>query len=674
MPQIINTNLASLNAQRNLNNSQADQSTALQRLSSGLRINSAKDDAAGLAISTRFETQVEGLTVAIRNANDGVSLAQVAEGALGSLTSNLQRIRELALQSANDTNSALDREALNAEVQQLLQEVESVSEDAAFNGRKLLDGSFEKATFQTGANVGDTISFTIAEASVETLGTSSKNGISSFRTTTATPALTAGDLVINGVAVGSSLPSDDTASTDAPEKSAIAMAAAINRVSDKSEVTASVNANTVGGRPVSGNAAANTITINGESFTITTSAGGSPSATLSSITSAINEKSGVTGVRAEVAGDSDGGVNLIADDGRNIQLGGTTAALENVGLAQPSTYIGTYSLLSKAGDEIEITSDSGNILNAGLQVGDYSGGNSGVINGDMDDTTAVGEGDLVINGVSVGALEASLDNASTSNPDKSAISLAAAINKIGDKAGVTAVVGETRVNSGNVTAASAANFDLNGVTISISQQSDVPTQLQALVGAVNAVSGQTGVTAEVLDGDSYTLIAADGRNIDIAAITGGLNSGFSAPSLTQGAVTLESAGPITLSTNTGNIGLSGFTAGVYGGSESGQRLKDIDISTVQGALDALAAVDNALQSINIQRADLGAIQNRFESAISSQAIARENLSAANSRIKDADFAEETAALSRAQVLQQAGTTILAQANGLPQQVLSLLQG
>lgn len=232
MPQIINTNIASLNAQRNLNASQADQQTALQRLSSGLRINSAKDDAAGLAISTRFDTQVRGLNVSMRNANDGVSLAQVAEGDLGAISENLQRIRELALQSANDTNSDLDRQALDAEVQQLLAEIDSVTKGSDFNGRKLLDGSFTEATFQTGAKVGDTISFGIAETSINTLGTATENGISSFRTNAA--SLVAGDLVINGAAVGSSLASFDNASISGQDQSSIAKAAAINAVSERS--------------------------------------------------------------------------------------------------------------------------------------------------------------------------------------------------------------------------------------------------------------------------------------------------------------------------------------------------------------------------------------------------------------------------------------------------------
>jgi flagellin len=158
MAQTINTNVASLNAQRNLNRSQGLLNQSLERLSTGLRINSAKDDAAGLAISERFTTQIRGLNQAVRNASDGISLAQTAESALGELTNNLQRIRELAVQSANASNSASDREALDAEVQQRIAEVDRIAKQTNFNGVKVLDGSFGTATFQVGANVGETIS------------------------------------------------------------------------------------------------------------------------------------------------------------------------------------------------------------------------------------------------------------------------------------------------------------------------------------------------------------------------------------------------------------------------------------------------------------------------------------------------------------------------------------
>ena len=209
MSQVINTNLASLNAQRNLSSAQSDTNQALQRLSSGLRINSAKDDAAGLAISTRFESQIKGLAVAIRNSGDGVSLAQTAEGALGSMTDSLQRIRELALQAANGTNSASDRAALQAEAEQQLEELSRTASATNFNGVKLLDGSFA-AAIQVGVNAGDTVDINIAKLTSDTLGVSSKNGVSSVGTS---DALAAGNLIINGVAVGATRALDDSAST-----------------------------------------------------------------------------------------------------------------------------------------------------------------------------------------------------------------------------------------------------------------------------------------------------------------------------------------------------------------------------------------------------------------------------------------------------------------------------
>src|SRR5688572_11382081 len=161
MPQVINTNVMSLNAQRNLTTSGSQMAQAIQRLSSGLRINSAKDDAAGLAISDRMSTQISGLNQAMRNANDGISLAQTTEGALQEVTNNLQRIRELAVQSANATNSDDDRLALDQEVQERIKEINRIAQQTSFNGRKVLDGTFGNAVFQVGANVGETISVTL---------------------------------------------------------------------------------------------------------------------------------------------------------------------------------------------------------------------------------------------------------------------------------------------------------------------------------------------------------------------------------------------------------------------------------------------------------------------------------------------------------------------------------
>ncbi len=393
MPQIINTNIASLNAQRNLNTSQRANQTALERLSSGLRINSARDDAAGLAISTRFEAQTRGLAVAIRNANDGVSLAQTAEGALGAMTSNLLRIRDLALQSANATNSDVDREALNAEVQQLKLEIDRISEQTNFNGTKLLDGTFEDVTFQIGANENESITFGIAPATVDALGTSVSSGLSStpsagFDATVPTEniPLAAGDLVINGVSIRASTGSDDTSSDTAKASSAIAKAAAINDSSDLSGVVAAVNENQVVGTNVTAGVTAGgyDLNINGIQVTFNLDAANSDSANLQVVVDEVNAVSGQTGVVASFNGNLAEGIVLTAEDGRNITIVETTGTGAGAGLPAGSanglTYVGSYTLVSKDGSEIDISSTTGDIDNAGLEIGTYSGVNSGVVN------------------------------------------------------------------------------------------------------------------------------------------------------------------------------------------------------------------------------------------------------------------------------------------------------
>jgi len=315
MPQIINTNIASLSAQRNLDKSQSANSTALERLSSGLRINSAKDDAAGLAISTRFESQTRGLNVAIRNAGDGVSLAQTAEGALGSMTDSLQRIRELAVQSANATNSDADRVALQAEATQLIEEIGRVADETNFNGQKLLDGSFS-AQFQVGANAGENLQFSVAEVSTSKLGAGQESGISALGTD---EAFSNGDLVINGQGISASSATDDTSSTAGADRSAIAKAAAINKHSEDTGVTADVNTNIAAGTKQEAAATNGSITLNGTKVDITTG-GVDTSADRASVLQAINSVSNQTGVTAVDTGEDSTGINLVAEDGRNIEI------------------------------------------------------------------------------------------------------------------------------------------------------------------------------------------------------------------------------------------------------------------------------------------------------------------------------------------------------------------
>jgi len=703
MPQIINTNIASINAQRNLDKSQSDNQTALQRLSSGLRINSAKDDAAGLAISTRFTAQVQGLAVAIRNAGDGVSLAQTAEGALGSMTENLLRIRDLALQAANATNSSIDREALNEEVSQLLAEIDRVSLQTTFNGTNLLDGTFEDVTFQIGANEGENVSFGIAGTTIDKLGSSATDGTSSVPGTGAvtgtTVGLAAGDLVINGIAIGASSGVDDAFSSSDNAASAIAKAAAINAASDRTGVSAAVAGTFVNGVAFTSADVAETIAINGVDIDLSAAAALSETVNLNNIAASINEKTGQTGVEAVFSGNPAEGIQLRALDGRNIIVSddsGAGGATPNdfgiadgtggagLGAGVGSTFTGSFTLISSDRSPIDVDTTTGDITNAGLAVGIYSGNNSGAVSSSVNGT-ALAAGDVVINGVPVGPSLSSYDSASTTTPQASAISKAAAINEVSDKTGVTAIVNTNILNGGTLAAGTAitGTFDINEVTIDISVSATATaTDIQnATIDAINNKAGQSGVRAEAF-GASYRLIAEDGRNVLVDNYTGGAtgvtanfaNLGLPADgTVTRGTIALESAGKITIETLTGDVVNSGFQVGEYGSGKDGTLVQDIDISTVDGAIKALDAVDNALNVINLQRANLGAIQNRFESTIENQQITAENLTASNSRIRDADFAAETAELSRTQVLQQAGLSILSQANAQPQNVLQLLQ-
>lgn len=694
MPQIINTNIASINAQRNLDKSQAENQTALQRLSSGLRINSAKDDAAGLAISTRFSAQVQGLQVAIRNASDGVSLAQVAEGALGSMTDNLLRIRDLALQSSNATNSLQDRKALNEEVSQLITEIERVADQTTFNGTKLLDGTFTDVSFQIGANEGEDVSFGIEGTNVNQLGTSPTDGISSSPGSTgntpAVAALAAGDLVINGIAVGASSGIDDAFSSANNEMSAISKASAINAVSEQTGVSASIQGTFVDGTAYTSADQSGSIDLNGITINLETRASLSETVNLTAIAATVNNFTGQTGVEAVFNGNPTEGIQLRATDGRNIVItngAGTGAASdlsEDYGLASGGgasnveTYTGSFTLVSDDGSPIDVDTTTGNINNAGLAVGSYSGNNSGVVSLPSP-AAALSAGDIVINGVPVGPTLTTYDTASTTNSDQSAIAKAEAINRVSEQTGVIANVNANIVNAVAGTISVGANtgsFEINDVQIDISVGANATvTDIQnAVITAVNNKAGQTGVRAEAF-GAEYRFIADDGRNIELSAYTTitAADLGLPPAGTTQGTLSLESSGKITLETLTGNIGNSGFEVGDYGAGENGILVKDIDITTVAGAIAALDAVDNGLNTINLQRANLGAIQNRFESTIQNQQIAAENLSASNSRIKDADFAAETAELSRTQVLQSAGLSILTQANAQPQNVLQLLQ-
>jgi flagellin len=485
MALVINTNVLSLNAQRNLTTSGNQLATSLQRLSSGLRINSAKDDAAGLAISDRMTTQISGLTQAARNANDGISLAQTTEGALQEVTNNLQRIRELAVQSANATNSDSDRAALDQEVQQRIAEIDRTASQTSFNGRKVLDGSFGGATFQVGANVGETISLALTSS---------------------------------------------------------VKATAIGQVASVTSADISALFSTGGSAATAGKYVSGTIT----------------------------------------AGDYSTTNKVFTVDGTTVTL---SADYTVSGVAQIATDIGTA-----LGATYAVTQAAGKITIAKVATGAAS------------TAPAIAGADAAF--ITTGGA-----------------ATAGAALVAGTPANVTLTSADT-LKLGTGTAVSLAGVYASG---------------SALADAIN--SKVSGVYAS-FDTTTNKLTLSGGDTITAAGL---------------------------LTTGTGNLGVAASTA--VAGSLNTQSVK-----TVSGANSAIQSVDAALTSVSTLRSTLGAIQNRFQSTINSLQAVAENLSASRSRILDTDFAAETASLTRAQILQQAGTAMVAQANQAPQNVLTLLRG
>lgn len=482
MALVINTNVMSLRSQRTLNKSQSSLNTAMERLSSGLRINSAKDDAAGLAISNRMNAQIRGLNQASRNANDTISLAQTAEGAMQEATNILQRMRDLAVQSANDTNSATDRANLQKEVAQLQSELDRISSTTTFNGKKLLDGSFSAQQFHIGADANQTISFSLSSTGASTLG---NHSIAGGTMTTAVAGSTnngaaadAGGLVISG-----SLGTGTTAAL-AANQSAFSTAAAINAVSSQTGVEASARTTAT----LDTLSAAGTVSFNlagrNVGSAVAISASVASTTDLTALADAINAQASTTGVTATANG---GSLSLVQEDGYDIA-------------------IDTFANATAGNQSINLTGASGGAATL------TEGGN------------------------------------------------------------VDGVVG------GSVSLSSASSFSIDAVD------------------------------ASILAGNSSSLAAVSG----------------------------------------------------------------VDIGSQAGANTAISIVDGALSAIDNARADLGAIQNRLDSTISNLQNVAENLSAARSRVTDADFATETAELTRAQILQQAGTAMLAQANVSSQSALSLI--
>ncbi len=705
----INTNLNALFAQAADTTASKSQSLAMQRLSTGLRINSAKDDAAGLAISNRMTSTIQGLSMAIRNANDGINMAQTADGALSQTTTILQRMRELAVQASNASNSADNRASMQQEVSQLKTQIDQIAKTTNFNDINLLDGSATKLDLQIGANQGQTMTMNFDSAQTKDIGVGSIATLTSNASSTVSK-MVSGDLTINGVQVGASLATSDNVSYETTSgdraSSAIAKAAAINAVSAQSGVTATVNATSVNGSTMTVVASTGTITINGVTTASFATSGTDAGISRQTVVGAINAISSQTGVTAIDTGDMIHGVQLFAKDGRNITLS-TTLSTNATGLANsttPATYTGTYTLASATNSPITLGSGIGNnVANSGLTIGTYAANTSQVVTttrataaiAPATGTTGLLDGSsLKLNGVVIGAALASDDMSSDtssagSTKAASAIAIAAAINKSTGLTGVSAVAQANTIVGTTFGAATFTAIKLNGVTINSNNMTNYTRA--DVANLVNRYTGQTGVSAAD-NGKGITYTAADGRNIEMAVVattstaakTIGLNANVvvGATATTTSAVTtyaqvaLQSSNQFTVQSGTSgdaNLNKLGFTVGTFGGSNAGLKIKDIDISTQAGAQSALNSIDAAIKTVSANQSRAGAFLNRLDAVVSNLTTQNTNMTASRSSILDTDYSTETTNLAKSQIISQAATAMLAQANQSAQSVLSLLK-
>jgi flagellin len=704
---VINSNISASIASNSLMRNEKAMTTSMERLSTGLRINSAKDDAAGLAIASRMTSQVKGLNQAIRNANDGVSLMQTAGGAMTEVSNMLQRMRELAVQSSTSTNTDADRDTLNAEVQELVAEIDSIAINTSFNNKSLLDGTFGNQNLQIGYQAGQTLSVSMSNLRTNSIGAGVSTALSASGDFAATKAtletdrdLNSGDLVINGVAVGATADVDDSLSVDAKSASAIAVVAAINRVSDSTGVQATVGTTILEGTAMTAAALTGTVTINGvATASITTTADAGASRAL--VTAAVNLLSSQTGVRAVDTGSDKGGIQFIADDGRNITVSVSTLTEIATG-ATAGVQSGSYSLQSMTGDNITISSTavaSTTLAKSGLSAGTSDSSKAtltSVTRATGDAAPAAGTtgllelGDMSINGSNIAGAIATDDTASdttatSSTKTASAIATAAAINKSSETTGVTATANANVIVGTAFTAAANADMFVNGVDVGESLATDTRATLAV---KINAFSGQTGVVATD-NGTGLTYTAADGRNISLAT-TDGVAAGMGvlvanlATTATTAALASTTYGSITLSSDSGftvdratnakaSLNALGFSAGSYGAGTSGGQIANVSLATEAGSISAISTIDAAITTVSEAQGKLGAVENRLDYTINNLSSMVTNASASRSRIQDADYAKETTELARTQIIAQAGTAMLAQANQVKQTVLSLLK-
>lgn len=555
MALTVNTNVASLNAQRTLGGSTSALSTSLERLASGSKINSAKDDAAGLQISNRLTSQINGLSVAVKNASNGVSIAQTAEGAMKESTNIMQRMRDLSLQSANGSNSDSERTALQQEFNSLSGELTRIAETTSFGGQKLLNGDMGNTSFQIGASANETVSFGLSDVSAGALRGSHSSATVVGDEPAGMKAAVTGNTIHAGSTVGGVTPLVDPATA--------------------------------------------TVSVNGTEIIFDDAS----SADADTVAAEINKFSKTTGVTATVI---DSEISFTSANNASV------SGLKGLGFTND-----TVKIAAAAGTEVLGLDGNITVNGTAIEIADDDALTDVVASINAETATTDVKAELVDGRITL------------TSANGEAIKLA-------DEDGNKGILGKLGLSAGTTQAKLEDNtsITLNGTEIKLAKGSD----MESIVTAINTAS--TGVSATNNNGElnlfsQNTFSVADG-----AAGTGLAALGLEAGSTT--AVSQESS------------------------------VANLDITTAEGAQQAIQVLDGAMQQIDSERAKLGAVQNRFESTISNLQNIGENASASRGRIMDTDYAAESANLAKNQIMQQAGTAMLAQANQLPQAVLSLL--
>ena len=693
----INTNTAALNAQYYLGKTNKDMEGTMAKLSSGQKVNSAADDAAGLAIASRMTAQIRGLGMAVKNANDSMSLAQTAEGAMEEVTNMLQRIRELAVQSANGTMNTGDRASLDAEVQALKAEIDRVANTTQFNSQNLLDGSY-KSTFQIGDKAGQTVDLSIGSVATKSLGMGSASGggdsIISGRASLGV-ALSAGDIRINGQDVGAIATSDDMES----------VLKAINDNVDNVEATAFnvVVAKNVG----------DGVTTDGQFKLVVTEMGVATATTFN-----ISASNSLAELRDNINAETGGVVAASINDEGKLVLSNETGATINVdddsatgaatfdggsGFAGTTTvdYNGFIKLSSLDGSNIQVERGNLGLSSPGAAADLTALGFNQTERVTLEDaysvtgkaltdaTTAWGKGDLVINGVEIYDVDISTD---------SVAGRLDAINNFSNETGVVASAYYEHTFDMSLAFSGAAGTDyetddeivINGITHAYG------TDLDDMASNINASTASHGLKATVngtnlvLTGSNVTAVEMTTQDAaGTAAMTQTtVNQNLTATSAHFTRIRLDSTNntPIQIALGDGateaehgfleqNVGAADYqvnapTLSAGGGSS----MAGLSIVTQSGATGAITTIDNAINRVNEIRGDLGALQNRLNYTVNNLSSISNQTQGARGRIMDADFAQETTALTKQQILSQAATSMLAQANQSKQSILALLQG